>query len=300
MIDKIKKTIFENKIFVIVMITGYILLFIQMNQVVLYADDFSLGIYAKPDAQINIFQYFIEHYTTWGGGYTGILVILILKLGFNVWKILNTLLIALMIGLGTKMITYKSDNEKNKCIVAIIMWFAIFFLGIYTAKETIYWLDGSVAYVLSTFEMFIFIYAIYAKLIMKTPIRKYDYILLPILGLFAGWSSAQTGVMSLFIAGLIIIYSKLKNKEKIKKIIWIAIVFCILGCMIFYLSPGNSSRMETFEDYSNMNIIEKILYRVDGVYGLLFGFKTYEAAGLPFYTLLILRNGFNNGYSTSK
>lgn len=110
------------------MIIGYILLFIQMNQVVLYADDFSLGIYAKPDAQINIFQYFIEHYTTWGGGYTGILVILILKLGFNVWKILNTLLIALMIGLGTKMITYKSDNEKNKCIVAIIMWFAIFFL----------------------------------------------------------------------------------------------------------------------------------------------------------------------------
>ena len=82
-----------------------------MNQVVLYADDFSLGIYAKPDAQINIFQYFIEHYTTWGGGYTGILVILILKLGFNVWKILNTLLIALMIGLGTKMITYKSDND---------------------------------------------------------------------------------------------------------------------------------------------------------------------------------------------
>ena len=58
MIDKIKKTIFENKIFVIVMIIGYILLFIQMNQVVLYADDFSLGIYAKPDAQINIFQYF--------------------------------------------------------------------------------------------------------------------------------------------------------------------------------------------------------------------------------------------------
>lgn len=106
--------------------------------------------------------------------------------------------------------------------------------------------------------------------------------------------------MSLFIAGLIIIYSKLKNKEKIKNIIWIAIVFCILGCMIFYLSPGNSSRMETFEDYSNMNIIEKILYRVDGVYGLLFDFKTYEAAGLPFYTLLMLRNGFNNGYSTSK
>ena len=215
------------------------------------------------------------HYTTWGGGYTGILVILILKLGFNVWKILNTLLIALMIGLGTKMITYKSDNEKNKGIVAIIMWFAIFFLGIYTAKETIYWLDGS-------------------------EIKKYDYVLLPILGLFSGWSSAQTGVMSLFIAGLIIIYSKLKNKEKIKNIIWIAIVFCILGCMIFYLSPGNSSRMETFEDYSNMNIIEKILYRVDGVYGLLFDFKTYEAAGLPFYTLLMLRNGFNNGYSTSK
>lgn len=48
---------------------------------------------------------------------------------------------------------------------------------------------------------------------MKTEIKKYDYVLLPILGLFSGWSSAQTGVMSLFIAGLIIIYSKLKIKK---------------------------------------------------------------------------------------
>lgn len=298
--EKIKKLILENKVFIFIMIIGYILLLIQMNQVVLYADDFSLGYYIKQETNIDILSYFIDHYTNWGGGYTGLLVILFLKMGFGTWKIINTLLVAVMIGLGSKMVTYKSENKNSRSIVTIIMWCSIFFLGIYTAKETIYWLDGSVAYILSTFEMFIFIYAIYSKLIMKTEIKKYDYVLLPILGLFSGWSSAQTGVMSLFIAGLIIIYSKLKNKEKIKKIIWIAIVFCILGCMIFYLSPGNSSRMETFEDYSNMNIIEKILYRVDGVYGLLFDFKTYEAAGLPFYTLLMLRNGFNNGFSTSK
>lgn len=286
--EKLKKLISENKIFIVIMAIGYILLLIQMNQVVLYADDFSLGYYVKPNVNTDILSYFIEHYTEWGGGYTGILVILFFKVGTNTWKIINTLLIAIMVGLGSKMATYKSENKNSRSIVAAIMWFGIFFLGIYTAKETIYWLDGSVAYILSTFEMFIFIYAIYSKLIMKTEIKKYDYVLLPILGLFSGWSSAQTGIMSLFIAGLIIIYSKIKDKEKIKKIIWVAIAFCIIGCMIFYLSPGNSGRMDTFQDYSNMNIIEKILYRVDGVYGLLFDFKTYETAGLPFYTLLML------------
>lgn len=297
--EKIKKVVSENKLFIAIMVIGYVLLLIQMNKVVLYADDFSLGYYLKPYADKNVLEYFIEHYTEWGGGYTGLLVILFFKVGISVWKIINTLLIAIMVGLGSKMVTYKSENKNSRSIVAAIMWFGIFFLGIYTAKETIYWLDGSVAYILSTFEMFIFIYAIYSKLIMKTEIKKYDYVLLPILGLFSGWSSAQTGIMSLFITGLIIIYSKIKNKEKIKKIIWVAIALCILGCMIFYLSPGNSERMGTFEDYNNMNIIEKILYRVDGVYGLLFDFKTYETAGLPFYTLLMLRNGFYNRCSIS-
>ena len=85
--EKLKKLISENKIFIVIMAIGYILLLIQMNQVVLYADDFSLGYYVKPNVNTDILSYFIEHYTEWGGGYTGILVILFFKVGTNVWKI---------------------------------------------------------------------------------------------------------------------------------------------------------------------------------------------------------------------
>lgn len=284
---KFKDLVWENKFFILIMVIGFILLFIQMNQVVLYADDFSLGIIPKTGGISSIFSYFTKHYTTWGGGYTCVVAMILLKLGIGVWKVTNTLVIFSMVLLGTKMITY--GTKINRSIVATIMWICVFFLGIYTSKECIYWLDGSSAYVLSTFEMFIFIYMIYSKLIMKTKTRKIDYILLPVLGLFAGWSSAQTGIISLCIAVLIILWAKLKNKEKIKITVWISLILCLIGCLIFYLSPGNSGRMQEFEEYSNLNITQKILYRVNGVYGLMFDFKTYETSGMPFYTILVLR-----------
>lgn len=60
--DKIKELISKDKLFKSIMLIGFILLFIQMNQVVLYADDFSLGILLNNGT--NIFQYFIKHYMT--------------------------------------------------------------------------------------------------------------------------------------------------------------------------------------------------------------------------------------------
>ena len=157
---KLKEILLKNKLFILIMIIGFTLLFIQMNQVVMYADDFSINVDARSQ-NANVFEYFINHYKTWGGGYTGSLVLILLRLGFDVWKITNTLLISLMVYYGTKMITFKS--EKYKAIVAIILWTCVFSLGIYISRECIYWLDGSTAYVLSTFLMFMFIFEIYSK-----------------------------------------------------------------------------------------------------------------------------------------
>ena len=148
--------------------------------------------------------------------------------------------------------------------------------------------------------MFMFIFEIYSKIIMKTKIRKFDYFLMPILGLFAGWSSAQTGIISLCMAILLILYSKFKKKDKIKLIVWISLAFCIVGCLIFYLSPGNFGRMEAFEEYAKLNIGQKILYRVKGVYGLLFDFKSYGPYEMPFYLILLMRFNFYNRNSIGK
>lgn len=287
--SKIKEYVMNNKLFIISMTLGFIFLLIQMNQVVLYADDFSI---ANMHRNSNMLESFITHYKTWGGGYSECLVMLILDLGLKVWKVANTVLITLMVLLGTEMITFKS--KKNKGIISIILWICIFLIDIYISKECIYWLDGSLSYVLSTFEMLAYIYIIYSKLIIKNAIKWYDYVVLPILGLLSGWCSAQTGIMSLLIVVIILLWSKFKNKEKIKLIIWISTLFCLIGCLIFYFSPGNSARMEKFEEYSGLNIVQKTLYRVDGVYGLMFDFKTYQNSAMPFYTILVLRSNFNS------
>lgn len=282
---KIVEYLKKDKMFKTIMFIGFILLFIQMNQVVLYADDFSIGILAKNGT--NIFKYFSEHYRTWGGGYTGCILIFFFKIGIFFWKIANTLLISIMVMHATKMVTYK--NEKYKNIIASTVWGLVFSLGIYVSKECIYWLDGSCAYVLSTFLMFEFIYLIYSKLIMRENIKKWDYVLFPIIALFSGWSSAQTGIVSLAIVILIIGYAKFVNKEKIKLLIWISIIICLIGCLIFYLSPGNMARMKEFEEYNELGIVRKIMYRVNGVYGLIFDVDNYEPYEMPFYAFLVMR-----------
>ena len=287
----IKNFLINNWITLCIMIIGFIILFIQMNNVVMYADDFTIGIDAKSEAT-NLFETFVFHYRSWGGGYTYCLVIILQRLGFNIWKVINTCMIALMVFLCTKMITYKKPEYKN--IVLIVLWTFIFLLGINVSRESIYWLDGSTAYVLCTFLMLMFIYIIYSKLIMKERIRKIDYILLPLSGFFAGWSSAQTGIVSLCMVLFIICYSIFKKKDKIKIIIWIATLFCLIGCLIFYMSPGNFSRMQATKEFAALNIGEKILYRINDVYNLIVDFNTYQSFEMPFYALLLMRFNFSD------
>ena len=65
-INKIWQYVKNNKLYLLVMLIGSIAFLLQMNEVVLYADDFSLGIVSKGGFS-NIFKYFKTNYLTWGG-----------------------------------------------------------------------------------------------------------------------------------------------------------------------------------------------------------------------------------------
>lgn len=278
MIDFLKK----NKLYIISFAVSFFLLFLIMNQVVLYADDFSLKIQSERTFG-EILKYLLEHYVKWGGGLTPFFMIILFNLGFTTWKIFNSLLITIMFFLFANLIS----KDKKKFIVNYsIIWMLFYSISIYVVRESVYWMDGSVAYVLSTFELFMFVYIMYTRFIMQIH-KKYDNFLVPIVALFSGWSSAQTSAITLILMILFLIYYVIWKKKKINLKLILFTLFAIGGSLIFFLSPGNGSRMDTFELFNSLNLIDKLLYRIGDVVNITFNYKQYVLFGVPFYFYLM-------------
>lgn len=269
----------DNKFYIISFIFAFLILFFIMNYVTMYADDFTLLNQSdKPFGEL--LKYFVDHYFGWGGGYTPALVIFLFRFGnFNLWKIINTFIITLMLFIISKLL---SKNKKQFIINFIISWLLFFCISINIARECIYWLDGSMAYVISTFETFMFVYLLYTRFVLKKD-KKYDLFILPLAAFFSGWSGAQTSAVTLILTILFIIwYVFIKHNKVNKKFV----LFCIasfLGSAIFFLSPGNGVRMDVFADFARLNIIDKALTRSAETVNLTFNYNQYSLGGMPLF-----------------
>ncbi len=281
---KIVNYIKNNKFYVLSMLIGSLCFILQMKFVVLYGDDFSLGITSKEGIGAAI-KYFKQNYIGWGGGPTPLIAIVFLMFRIGVWKIFNCAMIITSVVLLVRMITYK--RNINKGIIATCIWILIYILNIYISSETLYWVDGNLAYVLTTFQVFIFFYYLYSRMIMKTPTKKYDIFVLILFAFFAGWSGPQAGVLAVLIPLLLFAWVKFIKKEKIKPTYIVAWIFALIGFLVYYLAPGNNARLEvSFPTIAKLNLIQRIKYRVESIYNLMFNEKTYGFASIPFYLLL--------------
>ena len=118
--------------------------------------------------------------------------------------------------------------------------------------------------------------------------KKYDLFLLPFLGFFAGWSSAQSGLIAILMPITLILWQHFIKKQKIAKLFYITTVFTIIGFLIFYFAPGNSVRMGEFELYNSLNFFNKIIYRVDSVFGLIFSNSQINFTAAPLFVYLTI------------
>lgn len=286
-VEDIKTYICNNWLFLLIMIICSVALFLQMNEVVLYADDYALGTYSSGGIQ-SAWDYFANHYFTWGGGYTSFIVIVLLMFPPIVWKLFLTSLLIIFVGLTVKMLC--KSHPTRKWLVASILWSCIFLLSIWISREVIYWLDGSVAYLFSMFQVFIFFYFLYTRLFQNIT-KKYDCIILPLVAFFAGWSSAQSGVMAIAMALTLVLWQKFSQKKpstKINKLYASTIFFTLIGFCIFYFAPGNFARMDAFTDFANYSLIEKILFRFDSVTALLFNTSQSSITAAPLFIYLTI------------
>lgn len=286
MIKKILDYIKNNKLYIIAMFLGSIALMIQMKFVVLYADDLTLGVISKQGGLKGAFEHLVQNYMNWGGGPTPFIAILFLMFPIEVWKIFSCVMIIITVILTVRMVTY--NNNINKAIVAICMWILIYMLNIFISRETLYWLDGNLAYVLTAFQMIIYFYYLYSRVIMKTKSKKYDYVVLPIFAFFAGWSGPQAGAITVIVPIILFIWAIFINKEKIRPLYIISAIIGLIGFLIYFLAPGNSVRALEFPEYYSYNMIERILYRADAIWNLFFNFKWYQLASISFYLYLAI------------
>lgn len=285
--NKLWEYIKNNKFYITVMVLGTIALLLQMKYVVFYSDDVCLGVIAKQEGWLGAIEHLKSNYMNWGGGPTPFIAIIFLMYRISVWKIFNIAMIIIIVVLSVKMITY--NNKTNKGIIATCIWCLIFVLNINISRQTIYWLDGNMAYVLTTFQMFIYFYYLYSRIIMKTVPRKYDYVILPIFAFFAGWSGPQAGAITVLIPLILLGWAKFINKEKIKPIYIITWVIGLIGFLVYYLAPGNNGRLaQVNPEFMNYNIVEKVLYRSKEVWEFMFSFETYKFACIPFYLYVSL------------
>ena len=280
--NNFKKKILANKYFYTVLLLSFIILLFLMKNVVMYADDFALKIISNQGWSA-IFENQINHYLTWGGGFTPLLVTVFLRCPFFCWKVVIALLVWLIIYMSAKMLPAKSDKQRAFCSLIILN--CLLFATIKINRETMFWLDGSMAYVFTTFQIFLYIYYLITRIFYKK-IKKRDYILFPIIAFLAGWSSAQTGAIALIIPTLIILYAKFIKHIKIKKFYHIVNILGIIGFCIFFFAPGNSSRMSVMGEFAELGIFEKINYRISNIFTFMFDFKSVDFNSIPFFLLL--------------
>lgn len=281
-INKIKEYIKNNKLYILVMLIGIIAFAIQTKFVVLYADDLTLGKIAKDSNLIEEIKFLLDNYMNWGGGPTPLIAIIFLNFGIKVWKIFSCLIMFAIVAISVNLVS--KHTKINKAILASLVWSFIFILSIWISRETLYWLDGHLAYVLTAFQLLLYFYYLYTKLILNKTIKKYDYIILPILAFFSGWTGPQVAGLTVLMGVMLLLWKKIVKKEKIQTIFIVTLAFSILGCLVEVLAPGNNARMqESFPQFAQYGILEKILYRVESVYTLLFDFKNYGFGSLAFY-----------------
>ena len=288
-----KNFFIKHRFYLLVMSTFMILFSILVSQVVLYADDFALQQKALTYDLKVVWEELHSVYLYWGGGPTPALAILTLMIGFTFWKIMNVAMITLSIHMITIMIV-KDDKNKDlkQSLVAFFLWCFIFLISLSVARETLYWFDGSMAYVLTTFLTISYFYFCNRYIESKKNNKWYHYVFMVFLSFFAGWNGPQMGALSVFISFLLICWQKYIKKKKINSLIIVSACFTLLGFLILYFAPGNAGRMSTFPEYQSLSFIGKIVYRIDDITNFVVNHINYPNFQMPtflsFFSIILV------------
>lgn len=257
-----------------ILIIVFLSIFVLNRLTPIYADDWVyMGVFGANHFQpinniADIFESQYNHYFLWGGRTVVHFIDQLLLFFKEPWlSIFKSLFFILYI-----FILYKYSSIKNDAYNALLVLFisVIIYSFIPYFEEIILWTTGTVNYLFGITIALIFLYPFYKYYIIGKDVLKvkYNYVLIFIFGIIAGWTNESTGATLIFILCLLLVYLYKFNIQIPK---WIIAGFAgfFIGYLLMILAPGNYARLTIEQSNSCLaepSFKEIILFRIKNVF----------------------------------
>lgn len=239
----------------------YILLFIHMQSVVMYADDYTVFLRVKPGESFLsiILKELKSYYNNWSGRLIGHAVVISGStiFGINFFRVLNPIMIFLLCLLVAKIINFKLKINLSK----ILLWLSIIILGldILISKECLYWADGTILYLWGFVPLLLNFYIILKSVLNNKKLNNLELIICLILCTIINFIMESTQIFNLSFIFLLIVfyYKKILHNKKILFIFLYSLTIFILSFFI----PGNLNRFYN-NSFADTNLLSIIIQRI--------------------------------------
>lgn len=250
----------KNKYWIFVIIL-YILLFIQMQNVYMYADDY--GVVFKIDSfktYVDVITEEMKYYFNyWSGRLIGHFTVIsgLSIFGMNFFRILNPLIIFIICLFISKIIKFKLDISLSK----LIFWLTISILGmeVFITRECLYWADGTILYLWGYVPLIINIYIILKAFYKDKKLTIFEFIICILLCTIINFTMESTQIFNLIFLFLLIIFNY-KKYIKNKKVLFIFIYTTTIFILSFFI-PGNLARFHN-SSFTDCNFIITLFQRI--------------------------------------
>lgn len=220
----------------------------------LAADDYAGGYLKK----FLLKQFFINeyaHYLNWGGrSVAGIISQININSDLWIFNLLTPLVFTFMVYFAVYMATCGQHNAYYHMAFFALLWLFIIDFG-----SSFFWRSGAATYCWTLFFALAFLFQ-YTKLYLGK--SKYDNFWITIsmafLGLLAGWSTENLGIVVFLASAFICILLKI-NKQSIPKWALFGSFFSLVGWLFLILAPGNYIRFASPDSavYRSKNILDQ-------------------------------------------
>lgn len=174
--------------------------------------------------------------------------VLMMRYDCILWKITNPLLLVLSAVLSAKIVENENFSFRKSLVAAVILYSIIDFEIMRTA---VYWISASFNY-LFTSVIVLFL----AYLLKEKKYKPY----LPFVAFIAGATMEQTSIVAFGLIFLIIIKSKIFEKEKLNVNLVLSLVTSFIGFLTLIFSPGTFKKFSALETEKSADSFIDVLY----------------------------------------
>lgn len=270
-----KNNILKHSALIFFILTFAFTFLINLN-VIYFGDDFYYLTFSNEGLKKYI-DMNISHYLEVNGRIiVHVLASFFLWININIWKILNSLMLAGIVYYGSKLANFKSKNENSIFISSLIFFFGVCGLDILITRQSVYWLTGSFNYVYPLFVFFA-----YGYYLCNYNIDKKNFKIVVILALLASATVEQISVMTFGLTILLIISNYIKEK-KLNKGLLIILFVTLIGMTSIIFSPSLNIRygLETKDTFSVLDSSKEYIKHII--------FSFFFSKQLLYYNLLLI------------